>query len=179
MLSPAPAFVLGCFLLLAAILVLIAGSVIAAIVLLALAVAAFVFFYDAAKRNPESPLAHRVTTSSHNVRGWVTFIRESASAWADAIRAILRLKSESRSLRREREQALRSLGDAAYREDEPAMSALRLRIREIDDGLAERDREREAALANARRHVEEEHAAARPTQQYSVDELTSGENTDK
>jgi hypothetical protein len=59
------------------------------------------------------------------------------------------------------------------------MSALRLRIREIDDGLAERDREREAALANARRHVEEEHAAARPTQQYSVDELTSGENTDK
>lgn len=178
-LSPAPAFVLGCFLLLAAIIALIAGSVIAAIVLLALAGAAFVFFYDAAKRNPESPLAHRVTTSSHNVRGWMTFIRESASAWAAAIRAVLRLKSESRSLRREREQALRSLGDAAYREDEPAMSALRLRIREIDDGLAERDRERDAALANARRHVEEEHAAARPTQQYSVDELTSGENTDK
>lgn len=178
-LAPAPAFVLGCFLLLAAILALIAGSVIAAIVLLALTGAAFVFFYDAARRNPESPLAHRVTTSSHNVRGWVTFIRESASAWADAIRAILRLKSESRSLRREREQALRSLGDAAYREDEPAMSALRLRMRQIDDGLAERDRERDAALAKARRHVEEEHAAARPTQQYSVDELTSGGNTDK
>jgi hypothetical protein len=178
-LSPGPALVLGFLLLLAAILAFVAGSAIAAIALLALAAAAFVFFYDAAKRNPASPLAHRVTTSSDHLRGWAVFIRESGSAWANAIRSVARLRSESRSLRREREQTIRSLGDAAYREDEPAVSALRLRLRQIDDGLAERDREREAALAKARRHVEEEHAAARPTQQYSVDELTSGGNPDE
>jgi hypothetical protein len=178
-LSPGPALGLGCVLLLAAILAVVAGSAIAAILLLALAVAAFVFFYDAARRNPASPVAHRVTTSSHHLRGWMRFIRESSSAWADAIRAVLRLRSESRSLRREREQAVRSLGDAAYREDEPAVSALRLRLRQIDDGLAERDRERATTLARARHHVEEEHAAARPTEQFSVDELTSGGDAKK
>ena len=132
------------------------------------------FFRGAAKREPTDPVARRVLTSSHHVRGWVTFVRESSSAWTNAIRAVLRLKNESRSLRREREVALRSLGDAAYREDAAAASALRVRLREIDDGLAVRDREREAAVANARRHVEEERSAARPTEQFSVDELTSG-----
>ena len=56
------------------------------------------------------------------------------------------------------------------------MSALRERLREIDDGLAERERAEAASLEGARQHVSEEHAAARPTEQYSVDELTSGEN---
>jgi hypothetical protein len=174
-LSPGPVFVLGCVLLLAALLALVAGSVIAAIVFLALAGGAFAFFYDAARRDPASPVAHRVTTSGRHVRGWMRFIRESGSAWADAIRAVVRIRGESRALRREREQAVRSLGDAAYRDDEPAVTALRTRLREIDDGLAERDRERAETVSSARRHVEEERAAARPTEQYSVDELTSGE----
>jgi hypothetical protein len=171
-LAPGPAFVLGCVLLLAAVASALAGSAVIAILLLALAVAAFVFFYDAAKRDPASPVAHRVTTSGHNLRGWVRFVREAISAWVAAIGAVLRLGNESRSLRRERDQALRSLGDAAYREDEPLVADLRLRVRNIDDALAERDRKREAALAKARRHVEEEHSAARPTEQFTVDELT-------
>jgi hypothetical protein len=173
-LSPGPAFVLGCVLLTAAVVAAIAGSAVAAIVLLAFAGAAFVFFYDAAKRDPTSPLAHRVTSSGHHLRGWARFIRESSSAWADAMRAVIRLRSESRSLRRERENALRSLGDAAYREDESAVTALRVRLHQIDEALSERDRQREAALATARRQVEEERSAARPTEQFSTDELTRG-----
>jgi hypothetical protein len=171
-LSPGPAFVLGCVLLLAAVAVAIAGSVVITILLLALAAVAFVFFYDSAKRDAASPVAHRVTTSGHNLRGWARFVKEAISAWVAAMRAVVRLGSESRSLRREREQVLRVLGDAAYREDEPAVAGLRLRLREIDDALAERDRERQAALAKARRQVEEEHSAARPTEQFTVDELT-------
>ena len=177
-LAPGPAFVLACALLLAAVLALAAGSTIAAIVFLALAVPAFVLFYDAAKRDPASPVAHRVTASIHHVRGWTRFVLESAVAWKDAIRAVLRLRSESRALRRERERVVRSLGDAAYREEEPAVIALRLRLRQVDDGLEERGRERAEALAGARRHVEEEHAAARHTQMYSVDELTSDGHSD-
>lgn len=172
-LSPGPIFVLGCVLLLAAVLALIAGSAIAAVVFLAFAVVAFVFFYGAAKRHPTNPVARRVARSSHHVRGWARFVRESTAAWTDAIRAVLRLRTESRTLRREREQAVRSLGDAAYREDEGAVKTLRLRLRQIDDGLAGRDREREATLAKARRRVEEEHGAARHTEQYSVDEISS------
>jgi hypothetical protein len=173
-LSPGPAFVLGCVLLAAAVVAGVAGSAITAIVLLALAGAAFVFFYDAAKRDPTSPLAQRVTSSGHHLRGWARFVGESTAAWAGAIRAVVRLGSESRSLRRERKRALHLLGEAAYREDEPEVDALRTQLRQIDDGLAERDRQRDAALARARRHVEEEHSAARRTEQFTVDELTSG-----
>jgi ribosomal protein L40E len=178
-LSPGPAFVLGVLLLLAAAVALIAGSVIVAIVLLALAVAAFVFFYEAARRNPDDAVARRVFASGHHVRGWVTFARASSSAWLRALRAVVRLRGESRSLRREREPTLRSLGDAAYREDEMLVTALRERIRGIDNELAKREEARAEAVAAARRHVDEELEHARTTQRFSVDEIESGGDSDR
>ncbi len=178
-LTPGPALFLGCVLLLAGILALVVGSAIAAIVLLAFAGVAVVFFYDAARRNPASAVARRALTSSDHMRAWALFIRESSSAWVTAIRKLVRLRGESRSLRREREQILPLLGDAAYREDADAISALRLQLRQIDEGLEKRDRERAATLAAARRHVEEEHAAARPTQQFAADDLTSEGGAEK
>jgi hypothetical protein len=177
-LSPGPAFILGCVLVAAALLALIAGSVIAAVVFLALAGVAFVFFYDAARRYPHDPLARRVLASGQHVRGWLTFSGVSLGAWTRALRDVARLRRESRRLRREREPTLRSLGDASYREDEPMVQELRERVREIDDELAKRDEARSQALAAARRHVGEERAAATSTQQFSVDELISGEPDD-
>lgn len=175
-LAPGPmSFVTGAFFI-GGVLALIAGSVGAAVLLLVLAGVACVFLFEAAKRSPESPLARRVTTAGRNIRGWGVFARESVLAWSSATRVVVRLKNEKRSLRREREDTLRSLGDAAYREDEAAVTALRERLRAIDDGLAERERAEAASVDAARQHVAEEHAAARPTEQYSVDELTSGEN---
>jgi hypothetical protein len=175
-LAPGPMlFVTGAFLI-GGVLALLAGSIGAAIFLLVLGGIACVFLFEAAKRSPESALARRVTTAGGNIRGWGVFARESVLAWSGATREVARLKNEKRSLRREREQALRSLGDAAYREDELAMTGLRERLREIDGALAERERAEAASLEAARQHVSEEHAAARPTEQYSVDELTSGEN---
>lgn len=173
-LSPGPAFVLGCVLLIASVIALIAGSVIAAIVLLAFGVAAFVFFYDAARRNPADPVARRVFSSAHHLRGWAGFVRTSTSAWAHALRDVVRLRREARSLRRQREPTLRSLGDAAYREDEPAATELRERLRQIDEELAKRAADQAQALAAARKQIDEEHEAARPTQSLSVDDIASG-----
>jgi zinc-ribbon domain len=178
-LAPGPALVLSSVLCGAGVLALIAGSVVGAIVFFAFGAGAFMLFYDAARRNPDSPVAQRFTTTSHHVRGWLRFARESIVAWADAIPTVLRLRRESRSLRHERNEAIRSLGDAAYREDEAAVDALRARVRELDEGLAEREQEREATLAHARRHVEEEHAAASTTQKFTVDEITSGGDADR
>lgn len=172
--SPGAAFVLGCVLLAAALLAFFAGSVIAAIVLAAIAAAAFVLFYDTGTRHPDSGVVRRIFATAHHIRGWVVFARESGSAWAHAIRDVVRLRRESRSLRRERDHAVRSLGDAAYREDEPAVTALRGRLREIDAALTEREKARAETLARAHRHVQKEHAAAQVTKRFPVDELTSG-----
>lgn len=172
-LSPGPAFILGCVLLVAGVVALIAGSVTAAAVLAALALVAFVFFYDASKRNPDDPTARRVFASGTHARGWATFVRVSTAAWMRAIRDVVRLRREARALRREREPTLRSLGDATYREDEPMVRALRDRVREIDAELAKHDEARAKAVAGARRHVDEERETARATQEFSVDDTSS------
>jgi hypothetical protein len=173
-LAPGPTLALGCVLVAAAVVALIAGSVIAAMVLFALGAVGFVFFYDAARRNPDDPVARRVLSSGRHLRGWASFARRSASAWAHALRDVVRLRRESRSLRRQREPTLRSLGDAAYREDEPTASELRDRLRQIDEELAKRAAEEAHALAAARRQVDEEHEAAQATRSFSVDDITSG-----
>jgi hypothetical protein len=177
-LSPGPAFVLGCVLLVAAVVALIAGSVIASIVLLAVALVAFVFFYEAARRNPDDRVTRSVVSSGHRIRGWVRFAIASVAAWARASRDVFRLRRESRSLRREREPTLRRLGDAVYREDEPLVQTLLERIREIDGELEKREEARAEALAAARRHVDEERGAARATQRFVVDEPPAGDDAE-
>jgi hypothetical protein len=166
--------VLSVVLLVAGIVVLVAGSPIAAIVLLALAAASLVFFYGAVERDPTGPVARRTLSSGRRVRGWARFASRSSSAWVEAGRDVTRLTTESRSLRKERKQALYALGDAAYREDDESVSALRSRLHEIDDGLLARKQAREASVEKARRHVHDEHVAAQPTQQFAVRDLTSG-----
>jgi hypothetical protein len=178
-LSPGPVFALGGVMLVAGLIALIAGSLIGTIVFLAVALVAFVLFYEAARRNPGDPIARRVLGSARHASSWVRFSRASASAWLRAGRDVVRLRSELRTLRREREPTLRSLGDAAYREDEPTVKALRERLREIDDELAKRQEARTQALATARRHVDDELEAARATQAFSVEDITSGENSKK
>jgi hypothetical protein len=161
-------------LLVGGIFALLAGSAVAAIVLFAFAAGAFVLFYGAADRDAESPVVRHAASSGHRVRGWAVFLWQSFQAWVEAIRALARLSTQSRSLRRERKRLVLELGDAAYREDDPLVGALRLRLREIDEALAARERERSAAVAKARGRVREEHVAAQPTQGFSVNDLTSG-----
>lgn len=173
-LAPGPTFVLACVLLVGGILALVLGSPIAAIALLAFAAATFVLFYGAAERDPGSPVARRAMTSGRRVRGWALFGRESLETWGKATRDVAKLSGEARSLRRERKRIVVALGDAAYREDGATVGALKLRLHEIDDGLVARRKARSATVANARRHVHDEHVAAQPTQQFSANELTSG-----
>jgi hypothetical protein len=179
MLSPGPAFVLGCSLLVAAVVALIVGSLIAAIALIAVAIVAFVFFYDSARRNPEDRVARSVNSSAHRLRGWVRFAIASIAAWGRAARDVVRLRRESRSLRREREPILRSLGNAVYRDDEPLVQTLLERIREIDEELAKQEGARSEALATARRHVDEEREAARATQQFTVHDTATSDRPEE
>lgn len=172
-LSPGPAFGLGASFLLAAVIALIVGRIVVAVLLLAAAVASLVFFYGAARRNPGDPVARTVVGSAHHARGWAVYVGTSAAAWTRALRELLRLRRESRSLRKERDPTVSSLGEAAYREDQPLVEALKARIREIDEELAQRDRDRARALAAARRRVHREREAASSTQKLSVDDIAS------
>jgi hypothetical protein len=169
-LSPTATFVLGCFLLLATLLAFLAGSWVLGILLLAASGAVFVLFYGAAERDPANPVARTMLTSKERIRGWTAFTTGSAEAWTKAGRDVVRLRAEVRALRREREQAQRALGEAAYREDEATMASLRTRMRELDEAVSERERERTATLERARHRVDDERVAVSPTQVLAPDE---------
>jgi hypothetical protein len=173
-LTPGPAFILGCVLLVGGVLALIAGSTVAAIALLAFAAAVFVLFYGAAERDSGSTFVRRSRSAIHRVRGWGVFARRSGTAWAAATRDVARLTREARSLRRERARLVVELGEAAYHEDAASVGAVRLRLREVDDALRTREQARATTLREARRHVRDEREAAQATKSFSVSDLTSG-----
>ena len=75
-----------------------------------------------------------------------------------------------RALHGERERLRPVLGDAAYRNDEDALSILRTRMHEIDDAVAARERERVEAVARARSQVDDARVAVRPTEVIAPEE---------
>jgi hypothetical protein len=177
-LTPGPTFVLGVVLLLGGVVALATGRFVAAVLLLGFAVASFAFFRGAAQRDPSSPLVRGVTNSWRRLLAWAVFAWRSIEAWVGAGRAIVRIDGESRALRRARESSIRSFGDAAYREDTALAEELRLRLHEIDEALAARARQREESIAKARQRVDEEHVAARPTQQFVASDLHTDTESD-
>jgi hypothetical protein len=168
-------FVVSCFLLALATVLLIAQNWIVGVALLACSGALFVVFFSAARRDPTSALARAALGASSRVRGWVSFVGESAGAWSEAGRSLLRRRRELRALRAERSQAQVALGGAAYREEEVEVETLRVRLRELDDAIADRERAAAETLDRARRRVANERLAIQPTQQLAPadDELVS------
>jgi hypothetical protein len=168
--SPDALFAAACIFFVFAIVALVAGRWMLGLVLLAPMLALLVLFYGAARNDRTSAVARTAIRATDRARGWAGFGGRSVRAWTGAGRDILRLRSEARALQRERARVRLELGDAAYREDEATSTALRSRMHEIDDELAERERARTATVARARRRVEDEHRAVQPTRQLSVDE---------
>jgi len=162
--SPTAAFVLACLLLLGALAAAIAGSIVFTILLVAAAGAVFVLFYGAAERDPSGPVARAALAGNQHIRGWTSSTGSWARAWSDAGRDVVRLRRELRALHGERQRLRPVLGDAAYRDDEEALSILRTRMHEIDDAVAARERERVEAVARARQHVDDARVAVRPTE---------------
>jgi len=168
--SPVATFVLACVLLIAALVVFVAGSWILGILLLAVSGTVFVLFLGAAERDPSSGVARGALTAKNRVHDWTSFATGSVGAWTKAGRDVFRIRRELRSLRSERARAQLALGDAAYREDEAGTASLRVRMQEIDAAISTRERERIETLAHAHRRVADERAAGQPTQQLPTED---------
>ena len=171
-LSPLPTFVLASILLVAALLALIAQSWVLAVMLLAFSAALFLLFYGAAERDPSSPVARAALGAVGRARGWTRFATGSGKAWSGAGRRLYDIRREVGPLRKERREVQFALGEAAYRQDEGTVASLRARMAEIDDAIAESEKEREQTLENARRRIEDERLEVRQTQFLPPDEPT-------
>jgi len=170
MTPPLLAFGLSTAALALGIVFLVLGRWVVGGVLLALAVALLALFIDRARRRPTSPLTQTSSRLVDSVVARTRFAAGSLGAWSRAGRDVVRLRREIRALALERQRTQLTLGDAAYREDKAEITALRARLRDIDDQLAARDAAARAAVERTRRGIDRERDAIRPTERISADE---------
>jgi uncharacterized protein YhaN len=174
-LTPTPTFVLALVLLAGAVIAFLAESWILAVMLLAFSAAVFVLFYGAAERDPTTRISRAVLGAVDRVSGWARFLTGSAGAWTAAGRRLYDVRRELGPLRRERRQVQLALGDAAYRQDDASVASLRARMAEIDAAIANRERQRDEALAAARRRTEDERMEVRHTELKPPDEAPAAD----
>ncbi len=178
-LAPGSALVFAGVVLLAALLALIVGSVLVAIILLALSALAFVLFVGAVRRDAESPVARSVLSGVRRTRVSVGLGRVSARAWASALHEVTALYFRAKTLRNERRRLLPMFGEATLHEDTALANELRNRLEVIDQQLVACERARAAALAQARTRVSEEQSPDQPTKESSVADLGSGASSEQ
>jgi hypothetical protein len=155
----------ACLLLALAVVLLTARNWIVGVAMLVCSGALFVVFFNAAKRDPSSAPARAALAANSRLRGWLGFVGESAGAWSEAGRNSVRLRRELRALRAKRSQAQFALGDAAYRSEDAEVAALRARLQELNDAIADREQAAVETLERARRRIARERLAIQPTQQ--------------
>lgn len=160
---PVAALAVAAIFLVAGLAALATGSWILGVSLLVLAAVLFVVFDEAARRAPETAVTRAVLASEDRVRDGVRLAVQSARAWTRAGSRVLRLRRRARALRRDRRERVLALGEAAVREDEDAVAALRARVRELDERIADAEREEAETLARARGRVAAEKLAVQPT----------------
>jgi hypothetical protein len=176
---PGPALVAAGVLAILALLLLIFGNWLLALLVLVIALLLFLPALAAARHAPDSVVASGVVSAADAARGWVGFVGGSAGAWSAAGREVLKLRNEIRRLRPDRNDAQFALGDAAYREDAAATASLRARLRDLDREIASRELAIGEALERARRKSRRERRAIQATERVEAIESDSGDSTRK
>jgi hypothetical protein len=167
---PALALALGIAGLLAGVAVLASGKVVGGLLLLGAGVVLLSLAIDAARRWPTSTVPRVSARVTDAIRGRLGVAGVSAGAWSVAGREVIRLRSELRDLRGVREAHLLELGLASYRQDTAQIGALRGEIANLDERMADCERELNAAVGRAKQRVSRKRAAVQPTQSFAVPE---------
>jgi len=122
-----------------AVVLLAVGSVIAGIVVLAVGM----FVLGTLWRRPVAEA----------LAGPLGLVRVTVSAQSEARRRIAGLRRELDGLEREREQRLRALGEAVYRDDDAATDPLRQELEELDRRAGEQREEIERTVQQATERI--------------------------
>jgi hypothetical protein len=160
-----PVFVLGAAVVLFAVGValMVSGEPVAGLIGIVFAVLLLPVFVAGARRWPDSSISRIGVGAADRVRDEAGVAVESISTWSRAGRDVARLRKEQFRLRRERDAKIRQLGPAFYAGDGSA-DALRASAQELDERLAENERELRRTVAGARRHTRKERATVVATE---------------
>src|SRR4051812_16635930 len=106
------------------------------------------------RRNPLADAGEALAEVGRIFGNYAVYTVRAAVSWARAWRRLAQLRREIKVEQRRRLELLGSLGDAAFRQDEGWVSALRERIIELDHRVGQLERERTQTVADTRARIE-------------------------
>jgi hypothetical protein len=162
--------------LVAAIILLATGSLVAGLILLGLAVALLTLFAGGVRRHPEEPSARLTLTAADRLRALTRFVAVTARAWGRASLDLLRIHGRRHRLRRELNASLAPLGKAVHQDDRQSAEALKRQTADLEQKLQATEREARAAVAAARQEIDYERKAIEPTEALRRVDMASAEN---
>lgn len=161
---PAALFVLAAGALVAAVVVFVVGSAVAGALLLAAAVLFTVLFVGASKRLPDNAVARVGRQAVETVRDRTGFAVEAVSVHSTTRRELLRLRHEVSELAVQRAETARTLGEAVYRGAEDEVEAGRKRMTELDQALADNEKEMTRVTSAANQRMQRAQLQVQPTE---------------
>jgi hypothetical protein len=161
---PLALFALAVAALAAAIVVFVAGKVIAGALLLAAAALFSVLFVTASKRLPENAVARVSRRVAGTVRDRTGFAVEAVSVHSTTRVELFRLRRELSELFAERAEAARALGEAVYVGAEDEIEAGRNRMSELEQALADKEGEMRRVTAAANERIQRAQLQVQPTE---------------
>lgn len=162
--------VLGGLLVGFAIVLLLSGPVLVGVLLLVTGLFLLRGFPQIARRPGESPVARHAVRSYDGVRARAGATIDSLALRASARKRLGELNSDLDQLRHARDRAIVELGEAAFRDDEPEVTRLRVEVRTADTAIEAKEREREQIEAETEERIGETRSAAAPTERVTPDE---------
>jgi hypothetical protein len=160
---PMTVFALAAAALALAIAVLVAGHLIAAILLFVAAALFAALFVPASRRLPDNAVARLSARAAGEIRDRAGFAVEAVSVQSTARREILRLRREQSDLTAERVEAARALGEAVYGGADEDAEKARNRMRELDAALAAKEGEMTRVAAEANERIQRAQLQVQPT----------------
>ena len=161
---PLALFALAVAALAAAIVVFVAGKVIAGALLLAAAALFSVLFVTASKRLPENAVARVSRRVAGTVRDRTGFAVEAVSVHSTTRVELFRLRRELSQLVAERAEAARALGEAVYVGAEDEIEAGRNRMSELEQAFADKEGEMTRVTAAANERIQRAQLQVQPTE---------------
>jgi hypothetical protein len=154
--------VLALMALVAGVVLLLIGDLVAGLLLLGLSLLLLAAFLEVARRKPDAEVARRAVGAADSFRARAGLAALALRTRSGARRAITRRRALALQLQGERDRLVRALGEAAYRgEDE---STLREQIAAVESRQAALEAEAQEIAARAQQEVERASRAVQPTE---------------
>jgi septal ring factor EnvC (AmiA/AmiB activator) len=145
-------------------ILLLGGSVLSGLVLMAVTLALTALFRVATRDEPNSHTARLAVIAEDRARGHARLAAATGRAWSRAAPELVRIRARQQRLNRELKSRLAPLGEAVHRGDDQRVESLKAEADRLELAIEQAEREASAVREAVEHDVDRERAPILPTQ---------------